>query len=176
MILQFTTCQISRWQPLNKSCKWLLNLRKLGSQPLDVSLRCVLACGQKVRDVFDFIVEQSLGAPAASGLRHVKQPQMSKWADGICTLFLLMFGTQRRKTGENMWKHEISKHDVVLLCWSGWNMSHHIFLTEVSWAALVSCALMQVENDIRNTTWFDDEPIRAIKVINNHSAIHRLMV
>ena len=27
---------------------------------LSMSARCVLACGQKVRDVFDFIVEQSV--------------------------------------------------------------------------------------------------------------------
>lgn len=70
--------------------------------------------------------------------------------------------------------NKVGKSNMMWSCWSGWNMSHHIFLTEVSWAELVSCALMQVENDIRNTTWFDDEPIRAIKVINNHSAIHRL--
>ena len=81
MILQFVlvTCQITRWQPFQKS--WLLKLTKSGSQPLDVSLRCVLACGQKVRDVFDFIVEQSLGAPSANGLRHVTTTnvKMGRW-------------------------------------------------------------------------------------------------
>ena len=158
MFFWLAQCQITRWQPLNKS--WLLNLTIREVNHSTSHQRCVLACGQKVRDVFDFIVEQSLGAHC------------------FCWCPEYRNGWKQMKTCESM------TYPVVLWVWTKYftYFIHVGFLSNghLTLVAVDRCDLMQTEKDliqetpIRNATWFNDEPIRAINRISNHSAIQNI--